>query len=295
MFVLPFFNRVSSWFGPRNISVPGASKYHKGIDLAAPEGTPVFAAQKGVVTVKQSRGGYGNVVYITHPDGSETRYGHLSGFTDIQAGMEIEAGTQIGFVGSTGNSSGPHLHFELRDANGNAVDPQFILGDSVPKGGFYQNVGGYSVMPPLSDWENIRAKLKAEEEKTKNTLSFSYRSTKKKPKETSIPGQMFSGVLKSLFGSGSLLGELLNPEKEASEKPAVDMTLSKKDMLAHGFTEEEINKIATLSEDKQRRVAAGTLAVSGESVSSNDLREIGIDEYKIRQFDALAARKQGNI
>lgn len=300
MFVLPFFTRISSKFGPRNIAVKGASKYHKGIDIAAPSGTPVFAAKKGVITVKNKKGGYGNVVYISHPDGTETRYGHLSGFTDIVPGMEIEAGTQIGFVGSTGVSSGPHLHFEMR-VNGQAVDPSFILNEATPEGGFYGSGNNVSekwgnITPPLSDWDKIRAKLKEEDDREKNTISFAYRTAQKEEESSSLfgafsSGNIFSGLLKSLVGNSPLLSSLLNfGNKETEESAAVTLKLSKKDMRENGFTEDEINKIATLSQQKTAHLS--TLADAGQIISSNDLRDLGLDEIKVRQFDALANQKQ---
>lgn len=94
---------------------------HHGIDIAAPEGTPVNSAKKGEV-VKVGRSDiYGNVIIIDHGGGMESLYGHLSGLS-VKVGYPVIAGTRIGSCGNTGNSKGPHLHFEIRK-NGTTVDP----------------------------------------------------------------------------------------------------------------------------------------------------------------------------
>ncbi|MBI2263589.1 MAG: M23 family metallopeptidase [Armatimonadetes bacterium] len=103
-----------------------ANNTHTGIDLAATAGTPIRAAKAGrVVRVASDQGGYGNWVEIQHADGSTTRYAHMSGFA-AQQGQNVQAGQVIGYVGSTGNSTGPHLHFEYR-VNGRAVDPRQLM------------------------------------------------------------------------------------------------------------------------------------------------------------------------
>lgn len=125
--VMPTSGRVTSPFGPRNTGIPGASKFHKGVDIANSSGTPVVATKPGKVTVASSVGGYGNVIYLTHSGGYSSRYGHLSGF-NVQVGQDVAAGQVIGAMGNTGVSSGPHLHFEIR-LNDEARDPaNFIPG-----------------------------------------------------------------------------------------------------------------------------------------------------------------------
>lgn len=94
---------------------------HKGVDLLSGMGTPIHAAAPGRVSVMAWRGGYGNAVFIDHGNGVQTRYAHQSKF-NTRVGANVAAGDVIGFVGSTGNSSGPHLHFEVW-VNGVAVDP----------------------------------------------------------------------------------------------------------------------------------------------------------------------------
>lgn len=98
------------------------SKDHTGVDLASPTGTPVAAVGAGTVTHAGHAGAYGLKVEITHADGSETWYAHLSRL-DVAEGDVVRAGAPIGSVGATGNVTGPHLHLEVRTAGGGAIDP----------------------------------------------------------------------------------------------------------------------------------------------------------------------------
>lgn len=96
---------------------------HEGVDLVAPLGTPVYAAADGVVVGAAPNGGYGNWIQIQHRDKLATVYGHLTGFAPgVELGQSVERGDLIGFVGSTGRSTGAHLHFEIR-VDGKPVDP----------------------------------------------------------------------------------------------------------------------------------------------------------------------------
>ncbi len=119
-YAMPVEGRLSSPFGWRNISVNG-NRFHGGVDFAASPGTRVVAARSGRVARAGWWGTYGYVVVLDHGDGSETRYAHLSGF-HVAAGDVVRQGDLLGSVGSTGASTGPHLHFEIR-LNGSAVDP----------------------------------------------------------------------------------------------------------------------------------------------------------------------------
>jgi murein DD-endopeptidase MepM/ murein hydrolase activator NlpD len=93
----------------------GAGRNHGGVDLAADAGTPVYATKGGTVIISGDVNGYGQVVYIDHGDGTQTRYGHLQeGSRTFRAGQTVTAGQQIGKVGSTGRSTGAHLHYEVR-------------------------------------------------------------------------------------------------------------------------------------------------------------------------------------
>ncbi|HKI57169.1 MAG TPA: peptidoglycan DD-metalloendopeptidase family protein [Trueperaceae bacterium] len=119
-FIAPVHGRLSSAFGWRALSVDG-NHFHAGIDLAVPMGTPIHAARDGVVAEARWDGTYGNVVFLDHGDGSQTRYAHMSRIA-VRVGDEVRQGDVLGFAGSTGWSTGPHVHFELR-FDGRAVNP----------------------------------------------------------------------------------------------------------------------------------------------------------------------------
>ncbi|MDR2029229.1 MAG: M23 family metallopeptidase [Treponema sp.] len=117
--------RLTSPFGMRQNPVTGRYRLHEGLDLAAPEGTEVFAARDGVVSETGYSPVYGNYVILRHGDNWTSLYGHLSK-TEITLRQEVRSGSLIGRVGSTGQSTGPHLHFELR-RDGQARDPDKYL------------------------------------------------------------------------------------------------------------------------------------------------------------------------
>lgn len=118
--------RIGSPFGPRRHPIYGTARLHAGADFAAPSGTPVIAAAAGVVVVAGVRGGYGNAVVIDHGHGIATLYAHQSVLV-TRVGDTVAAGQIVGLVGSTGASTGPHLHFEVR-LYGTPVDPIDYLG-----------------------------------------------------------------------------------------------------------------------------------------------------------------------
>lgn len=119
------FSRISSVFNPnRRHPVLNTIRAHKGIDYAAPSGTPVYAAGAGRIQFRGVKGGYGNVVEIAHAGKVVTRYGHLSRFAKgVSSGDKVSQGDLIGYVGSTGLATGPHLHFEFIEG-GKHIDPQ---------------------------------------------------------------------------------------------------------------------------------------------------------------------------
>jgi murein DD-endopeptidase MepM/ murein hydrolase activator NlpD len=118
---------VSSPFGPRSAPTAGASTQHNGIDLAAPAGSPVGAFKGGTVIASQwDKGGGGYYVAIRHSDGTTTKYLHLRE-QGVPVGAQVNAGQQIGKVGSTGTSTGPHLDFRIQDANGTYLNPANFL------------------------------------------------------------------------------------------------------------------------------------------------------------------------
>jgi murein DD-endopeptidase MepM/ murein hydrolase activator NlpD len=121
MFSWPVTGTITSPFGWRSNPFGGAPEFHQGLDIAAPSGTTVTAAAGGTVIMAQWYGGYGNYILIDHGGGYSTGYGHLSAIY-VSSGQSVQRGQAIGAVGSTGQSTGPHLHFEVRIA-GKPVDP----------------------------------------------------------------------------------------------------------------------------------------------------------------------------
>lgn len=115
--------RLTSPFGMRRHPISGDMRMHKGVDLAAPAGTPIYAVADGVVSFQGDKSGYGNFLEIDHNPTLQTAYAHLQGFAPgLREGARVRRGQIIGYVGSTGRSTGAHLHFETR-MNGQAVDP----------------------------------------------------------------------------------------------------------------------------------------------------------------------------
>ncbi|MEJ2457870.1 MAG: M23 family metallopeptidase, partial [Novosphingobium sp.] len=100
--------------------------FHAGLDFPGPRGSPIYAAAKGTVSFVGRRHGYGNCIEISHGNGLMTRYAHLSSFGKTHVGEQVDAGTVIAAMGSTGRSTGPHLHFEVR-VNGRPVNPRPFL------------------------------------------------------------------------------------------------------------------------------------------------------------------------
>ena len=122
---VPVAGSVTSGFGSRLHPLFETTRMHNGVDFSAPTGTPVKAADAGTVAVAGSRGGYGITVIIDHDNGLATLYGHLSRLA-VGEGAKVARGAVVGYVGSTGYSTGPHLHFEVR-VNGTPVDPMRYL------------------------------------------------------------------------------------------------------------------------------------------------------------------------
>lgn len=117
----PAVGAVTSGFGPRRHPVTGQQRHHAGVDIAAPSGAPVRAATAGTVSFAGTASGYGRTVIIDHGSGLTTLYAHLSS-TTVRPGQPVTAGARVGAVGSTGLSTGPHLHFEVR-VDGRPQDP----------------------------------------------------------------------------------------------------------------------------------------------------------------------------
>lgn len=126
-YIMPLEGRVTSGLGARRAPLRGASTDHGGIDIAVPIGTPVVAPADGVVEFAGPRGRGGNTVLIRHADGRVTGYAHLDSI-NVKAGDRVSQGATFAASGNTGNSTGPHLHFSARDAQGRRIDPRSIVG-----------------------------------------------------------------------------------------------------------------------------------------------------------------------
>jgi murein DD-endopeptidase MepM/ murein hydrolase activator NlpD len=143
---------MRSGFGGRRHPILGYIKMHTGVDWATPYGTPIFASGNGVVEKAGLEGGYGKYVRIKHNNGYETAYGHMSAFAKgLEPGKRVRQGQIIGFVGSTGMSTGPHVHYEIL-VNGRFVDPMRI---KLPRG---RSLDG----PLMASFEKERDRLDAQ-------------------------------------------------------------------------------------------------------------------------------------
>ena len=142
---------LTSSFGGRNHPILGYTKMHTGVDWGAPMGTPIFASGNGVVEQAGWEGGYGKYIRIRHANGYQTAYGHMSGFArGMEPGKKVRQGQVIGYVGSTGLSTGAHLHYEIL-INGRFVDPLKI---KLPRGRVLEGT-------LLASFEHERGKLEA--------------------------------------------------------------------------------------------------------------------------------------
>jgi Membrane proteins related to metalloendopeptidases len=118
--------RISSSFGMRFHPILNTNRPHNGTDFAAPRGTPIMAAGAGIVERANRFGSFGNYIRIRHANGYETAYAHLQGFArGIRAGARVQQGQTIGYVGTTGRSTGPHLHYEVH-LNGRPTNPMAL-------------------------------------------------------------------------------------------------------------------------------------------------------------------------
>jgi murein DD-endopeptidase MepM/ murein hydrolase activator NlpD len=166
---------VVSHFGLRQLPWEDGGRLHAGVDIAAPAGLPVLASADGVVTRVESDPGYGRFVELKHAAGLSTRYAHLSKFLpQVVPGVALKAGQPVGAIGSTGSSTGAHLHFEVRDDAERPLNPELFLGRSfattadlplkaaqrIPRGlhvAFVSNI-------PKAKQEEMEAKLEAKME-----------------------------------------------------------------------------------------------------------------------------------
>jgi murein DD-endopeptidase MepM/ murein hydrolase activator NlpD len=123
--IWPAHGWLTGYFGGRSDPFTGERGFHQGLDISTERGQPVYATADGFVESASYSGDYGNLVVVRHDFGLSTRYGHLSGFA-VQAGSTVKRGDTIGYVGSTGRSTGAHLHYEIL-ANGKLLNPLQLL------------------------------------------------------------------------------------------------------------------------------------------------------------------------
>ena len=123
--IWPAHGWVTGWFGGRHDPFTGESGFHQGLDISLEKGQSVYATADGRVDAAAYSGDYGNMVIVGHGFGLSTRYGHLSKFA-VRAGEDVKRGQIVGYVGSTGRATGPHLHYEIL-ANGRLLNPIQLL------------------------------------------------------------------------------------------------------------------------------------------------------------------------
>lgn len=127
---------VVSPFGLRQLPWEGNGRLHEGVDISADLGVPVVAVADGVVVEAGTKGGYGRFVAVRHAERLTTYYAHLGAIgANVKPGLAVKAGAQLGQIGSTGTSTGPHLHFEIRDAQKRPLDPSMFLGKAFAEAG----------------------------------------------------------------------------------------------------------------------------------------------------------------
>ena len=123
--IWPTHGGLTSFFGSRSDPLTGEPAYHSGIDISAEKGQPVYATADGIVQSTGYTGDYGNLIVLKHAFGLSTRYGHLSGY-HVKPGDTVKRGDVIGYIGSTGRSTGSHLHYEIL-VNGQLMNPLQLL------------------------------------------------------------------------------------------------------------------------------------------------------------------------
>lgn len=127
---------IVSPFGLRQLPWEGNGRLHEGVDISADLGVPVVAVADGVIVEAGTKGGYGRYVAVRHAERLTTYYAHLGAIAaDVKPGLAVKGGAQIGRIGSTGVSTGPHLHFEIRDAQRRPLDPSMFLGKAFAEAG----------------------------------------------------------------------------------------------------------------------------------------------------------------
>jgi len=206
--------RISSLFGYRRHPIYKTTKFHSGVDYAAPRGTAIFASGAGVVEMARYVNGYGNFIKIRHNSEYETAYGHMQGFASgMRPGVRVKKGQIIGYVGSTGRSTGPHLHFEIL-RKGQRIDP---LKAKVATG---NDLTGSQLAEFKREVKKID-NMKPEKKMAENTLAGKNTS---KTAEVSGKKSKTSDSAKAIKGAESGNGKIpAENSKKAAKEPEVNV------------------------------------------------------------------------
>jgi murein DD-endopeptidase MepM/ murein hydrolase activator NlpD len=203
--IMPVQGRISSEFSPARVGpTDGVVRAHKGIDIAAQPGTPIVASMDGTVIISTFSDSFGNYITLDHGDGIKTRYGHMQTRL-VQVGSRVRQGQQIGTVGSTGRSTGPHLHYEII-VNGEAVDPKDVT-RSFPQPSSNNTIGdsdaGFTSTPPSTG--PVKPPAQNTVEQQKKTEEFKREATELRRAEVS---RKFGNNILNLIADH--LGDMVN-------------------------------------------------------------------------------------
>lgn len=291
-----------------------SSGFHGGIDIYAPKGTPVPAMEDGVVEriVRNPKYGYGNYVVLRHPDNSKTLYAHLSSFGNIFVGMPVEKGTTLGGVGQTGNSTGDHLHFTLYNQNGERINPlnKYSLADF----NYFASQQPTNTSPskPMltpeatptrtsSPAQIAKATPPRQDKQTtpqlaKSTPSRQMRLTKSpffkssKPTHLMVHQEPYHDLVYTpnltpnwwqrnmpvIFGGwGKEEWTAYHKQQELDKEVFTGITT--RQLMAHGFTDNQIDAMRSLVVKKHQQSLAGNLGKNGTCITTRELQNIGLD------------------
>lgn len=259
------FKRISSFFGYRRrfrtSNGRWSSSYHGGIDLPAPRETNVPAMEDGVVEkiVRRPRYGYGNYVVLRHKDGSKTLYAHLNSIENIKVGEAVKKGMRLGGVGTTGNSTGNHLHFTYMDSTGRKINP----------------LKKYS----LADFNRLATGENNQD-----------------PYQKAIPSapNWWQRNMPTFFGGWSQKRLASYYQQKALDKD-VFTGISVRDLLAKNFETADIKAMQKLIAEKQRASLSDTLRKNGIQITSEDLHHIGLSHQEVSRLIQMGAEARDRM
>lgn len=282
--------RISSLFGYRRHPIYKTTKFHSGVDYAAPKGTAIYASGNGVVEMARYVNGYGNFVKIRHNSEYETAYGHMNGYAKgIRPGVRVRKGQVIGYVGSTGRSTGPHLHFEII-RNGQRINP---LNAKVATG---NDLTGAQ----LNEFRRVMRQVDAAKETIFKTEPKPLETAKKpeEPLETQSADTNDAATQKDVLPPVPVLpsvSELRQLAAESANQPIADGTVQtdkaeqEKTLVAENKTDQKQVQETAVTEQVQKE----QIAVQETSAAENsaDLNYKGKRYYPVR-ISAVQARQK---